>query len=110
IHPIHAQVEPTMTPTLEQIAERLRACEVDLEAHRAYLKAMEYALGASIATHNDPRSLARVWNLMLVEAADVHAGSDGPVFTAALQQSLRMLTDQISSIDPRATNQRPVDQ
>ncbi len=70
---------------------------------------MEYALGAAIATHNDQRSLARVWELMLVEAADVHAGTDGPVFTAALQQSLRMLTEQISSIDPRATNQRPVD-
>ncbi len=59
-----------MTLTLEQIAERLRSCEVDLEAHRAYLKAMEYALGAAIATHNDRRSLARVWNLMLVEAAE----------------------------------------
>lgn len=110
IHSIHAQVEPNMTLTLEQIAERLRACEVDLEAHRAYLKAMEYALGATIATHNDPPSLARMWDLMLVEAADVHAGSNGPVFTAALQQSLRMLTDQISSIEPRATNQRPADQ
>lgn len=99
-----------MTLTLEQLAERLHACEVDLEAHRAYLKAMEYALGAAIATHNDPRSLARVWDLMLVEAADAHAGSDGPVFTAALQQSLRMLTEQISSIDVATTNQRPVDQ
>lgn len=62
-----------MTYTLEQLAERLHACEVDLEAHRGYLKAMEYALGATIATHSDPPSLRRIWDLMLVEAADTHA-------------------------------------
>lgn len=64
-----------MTYTLEQLAERLHACEVDLEAHRGYLKAMEYALGATIATHSDPPSLRRIWDLMLVEAADTHATS-----------------------------------
>lgn len=99
-----------MTYTLEQLAERLHACEVDLEAHRGYLKAMEYALGATIATHNDPRSLRRIWDLMLVEAADAHAGLDGPIFTAAFQQSLRMLTEQISLMDPGPTSQRPIDQ
>lgn len=99
-----------MTYTLEQLAERLHACEVDLEAHRGYLKAMEYALGATIATHNDPRSLRRIWDLMLVEAADTHAGLDGPSFTAAFQQSLRMLTEQISLMDPGPTSQRPIDQ
>lgn len=98
-----------MTYTLEQLAERLHACEVDLEAHRGYLKAMEYALGATIATHNDPRSLRRIWDLMLVEAADAHAGLDGPIFTAAFQQSLRMLTEQISLMDPGPTSQRPID-
>ncbi|MEN5002208.1 hypothetical protein [Stenotrophomonas indicatrix] len=99
-----------MTYTLEQLAERLHACEVDLEAHRGYLKAMEYALGATIATHNDPTSLRRIWDLMLVEAADAHAGLNGPIFTAAFQQSLRMLTEHISLMDPRATSQRPIDQ
>lgn len=98
-----------MTYTLEQLAERLHACEVDLEAHRGYLKAMEYALGATIATHNDPRSLRRIWDLMLLEAADAHAGLDGPIFTAAFQQSLRMLTEQISLMDPGPTSQRPID-
>ncbi len=99
-----------MTYTLEQLAERLHACEVDLEAHRGYLKAMEYALGATIATHNDPASLRRIWDLMLVEAADAHAGLDGPIFTAAFQQSLRMLTEHIALMDPGATSQRPIDQ
>ncbi|EMI50472.1 hypothetical protein C405_05901 [Stenotrophomonas maltophilia AU12-09] len=99
-----------MTYTLEQLAERLHACEVDLEAHRGYLKAMEYALGATIATHSDPPSLRRIWDLMLVEAADTHAGLDGPISTAAFQQSLRMLTEQISLMDPGPTSQRPIDQ
>lgn len=99
-----------MTYTLEQLAERLHACEVDLEAHRGYLKAMEYALGATIATHSDPPSLRRIWDLMLVEAADTHAGLDSPIFTAAFQQSLRMLTAQISLMDPGPTSQRPIDQ
>ncbi|ALA85828.1 hypothetical protein YH67_05965 [Stenotrophomonas maltophilia] len=99
-----------MTYTLEQLAERLHACEVDLEAHRGYLKAMEYALGATIATHSDPPSLRRIWDLMLVEAADTHAGLDSPIFTAAFQQSLRMLTEQISLMDPGPTSQRPIDQ
>lgn len=99
-----------MTYTLEQLAERLHACEVDLEAHRGYLKAMEYALGATIATHSDPPSLRRIWDLMLVEVADTHAGLDGPIFTAAFQQSLRMLTEQISLMDPGPTSQRPIDQ
>ncbi|HDS1038171.1 TPA: hypothetical protein QDZ42_001368 [Stenotrophomonas maltophilia] len=99
-----------MTPTLEQLAERLHACEIDLEAHRAYLKAMEYGLGAAIATHGDPRALARVWDLMLVEAADAHAGLDGAIFTAAFQQALRMITERISLLHPDTTNQRPVDQ
>lgn len=99
-----------MTFTLEQLAERLHACEVDLEAHRGYLKAMEYALGATIATHNDPPLLRRIWDLMLVEAADAHAGLEGPIFTAAFQQSLRMLTEQISPGDPGTTSQRPIDQ
>lgn len=99
-----------MKYTLEQLAERLHACEVDLEAHRGYLKAMEYALGATIATHNDSRSLGRIWDLILVEAADAHAGLNGPIFTAAFQQSLRMLTEQISLMDSRTTSHRPVDQ
>lgn len=99
-----------MKYTLEQLAERLHACEVDLEAHRGYLKAMEYALGATIATHNDSRSLSRIWDLILVEAADAHAGLNGPIFTAAFQQSLRMLTEQISLMDSRTTSHRPVDQ
>ncbi|HDS0948667.1 TPA: hypothetical protein QDZ34_000923 [Stenotrophomonas maltophilia] len=95
-----------MPLSLEQLNERLQACEVELEAHRAYLKAMEYGLAAAFATQGDSRSLPQVWNLMLVEAADAHAGMESAIFTAALQQALRMITEQIEHLGSRPTSQR----
>lgn len=93
-----------MTLTLDQLAERLHACEVDLEAHRAYLKALEYALGTLIATHHDPRQLLRGWNVVLADAVDAHAGVDGAVFTAAFQQALRTLNDEVDCTALAATS------
>ncbi len=95
-----------MTLTLDQLADRLHACEVDLEAHRAYLKALEYALGTLIATHHDPRQLLRGWNVVLADAVDAHAGGggNGAVFTAAFQQALRTLNDELDCTALAATS------
>ncbi len=50
-----------MELSLEQLAARLEACEADLEAHRGYIKALEYGLRAVIASHPNPQVLSLAW-------------------------------------------------
>lgn len=77
------------------VESRLAACETDLAAHRGYLKALEYGLRAAIVTHPDPRLLSHTWASLLPTIAEVHGPQDGPMFTAAFQQCLSVLTKQI---------------
>lgn len=84
-----------MSPPDDEMRVRLAACETDLAAHRGYLKALEYGLRATIVTHPDPQQLSRTWAALLPAIAEVHGPQDGPVFTAAFQQCLSMLTEQI---------------
>ena len=95
IRPIHSQVEPVMTPTVEQLSERLDACELQLEAHRAYIKAMEYALRVLVLAHPTPQGLSETWLRLLPSIAAKHRDSDGDLFAAAFHQALAVLTDQI---------------
>ncbi|KRG47054.1 hypothetical protein [Stenotrophomonas geniculata] len=81
-----------MELSLEQLAARLEACEVDLEAHRGYIKALEYGLRAVIASHPNPQVFSQAWGMTLAGASDAHAGRDGYVFTSAIQQALCALT------------------
>ncbi|MRI44829.1 hypothetical protein D5301_21750 [Stenotrophomonas sp. MH181796] len=87
-----------MAPTLEELAARLEACQTDLEAHRGYIKGLEYGIRALIAAHPEPKTFGLTWELALVAAAETHLGNDGPVFTAAIQQALRTLTCQTSAL------------
>lgn len=73
----------------------MAACESELEAHRGYLKALEYGLRAAIISHPKPEVLAQVWRALLPGMADAHRGRDGAVFAAALEQALTLLTEQI---------------
>lgn len=84
-----------MSTEITEILDRLHACEAGLEAHRGYLKAMEYALRASILTHQDPRALLETWTRLLPSIASAHADDGGSLFVAAFQQSLTVLTEQI---------------
>ncbi|TFZ44644.1 hypothetical protein E5C33_13430 [Stenotrophomonas maltophilia] len=84
-----------MNPSLEQLAARLEACEVDLEGHRGYIKALEYGLRTIIASHPNPQVLSLAWGMTLAGASDAHAGEDGFVFTKALQQAMRDLTSEV---------------
>lgn len=102
IFPPHLS-SPPMELSLEQLAARLEACEVDLEAHRGYIKALEYGLRAVIASHPNPQILSPVWGMTLAGASDVHAGKEGYVFTSAIQQALSALTTELraDAVAPR---------
>lgn len=88
---------PYMTQTDLDLPQRMAACESELEAHRGYLKALEYGLRAAIISHPRPEAMAHVWREMLPAMADAHRGRDGAVFTAALEQALTLLTEQIEA-------------
>lgn len=79
-----------------EILRRLEACETDLEAHRGYLKALEYGLRAALIVHPDPSELSAIWSQLLPGIADAHAEAGTAVYTAALQQALALLTSQIA--------------
>lgn len=82
--------------TLELI-ERLERCEMELQASRGYVKAMEYGVHALIARHPQPAALAELWSHVLPELADeqVIAGGHSALYHAAFQQALTTLTTQI---------------
>jgi hypothetical protein len=84
-----------MTSIDNEILERLQSCETDLQAHRGYMKSLEYGLRAAILTHPAPSALANAWNAMLPGIAEAHSDSEGLAYTAALQQGLALLTEQI---------------
>jgi len=95
-----------MTQTTDQILERLTNCELELQASRGYIKALEYGLQAVIASHPTPAALAELWSHVLPEVADVHGGngsdgSDSTVFDAAFQQALAGLSDHIQGAADR---------
>ncbi|PTS72570.1 hypothetical protein DBR33_14910 [Stenotrophomonas sp. HMWF022] len=86
-----------MSHTDLDLSQRLAACESELEAHRGYLKALEYGLRAAIISHPRPEALVQVWRAMLPGMAEAHRGRDGAVFAAALEQALTLLTEQIEA-------------
>ncbi|PZT29720.1 hypothetical protein A7X88_00175 [Stenotrophomonas maltophilia] len=84
-----------MSEAIAEVLQRLEACETSMEAHRGYLKAFEYGLRAVVITHPRPEELGRVWTQLLPGIAEKHSGDGGAIYTAALQQALALLTDQI---------------
>lgn len=86
-----------MTTEITEILERLHACEVGIEVQRGYLKAMEYALRVSFMTHQDSAELLDTWTRLLPPITRSHEDDGSPVFTAAFQQSLVVLTVQIGA-------------
>lgn len=84
-----------MTVEINEILDRLQACEAGLEMHRGYLKAMEYALRVCVLAHPAPERLSEIWLQLLPSIAAKHRDSGGDLFTAAFQQSLTLFTEQI---------------
>ena len=89
-----------MSTEITEILDRLHACEAGLEVHRGYLKAMEYALRMCVLTHPAPDNLADAWGQLLPTIAAKHMDSSA-LFTAAFQQSLTVLTEQIGEVRSR---------
>ena len=83
---------------LDSMLERLEQCEMELHASRGYIKALEYGMHTLIARHPNPAELAELWAHVLPEVADHHAEMKErpPLYHAALQQALGVITEQIN--------------
>ena len=88
-----------MTANITEILDRLHACEAELEMHRGYLKAMEYALRICVLTHPTPNDLSDAWHQLLPNIVAKHRGDSSDPFAAAFEQSLTVLTEQIGAVD-----------
>jgi len=88
----------------DQILSRLENCELELQASRGYIKALEYGLHAVIASHPSPAALAELWSHVLPEVADTHGGAANrpPLFDATFQQALSGLSEHIQGAADRA--------
>lgn len=73
-----ADAQLGMTHQITNILERLERCELELQASRGYIKALEYGLHAVIASHPAPAALTELWSHLLPEVADAHAGGAAP--------------------------------
>ncbi|CAM4154871.1 hypothetical protein STPA111741_02440 [Stenotrophomonas pavanii] len=91
-----------MTDGISELLDRLHCCEVAIEVHRGYLKAMEYALRVSVLTHPAPEQLTDTWLRLLPGIAAKHKHDGGALFAAAFEQSLTVLTEQIGEPNDRA--------
>jgi len=93
-----------MAPTtVEEILSRLERCELELQAGRAYIKALEHGLHAVVATHSDPKALGNLWAHVLPELADEQASDhqQSQLYRAAFQQALAKLTQHIDGAAQR---------
>ncbi|WP_329767997.1 hypothetical protein [Stenotrophomonas muris] len=89
-----------MTDGISELLDRVHSCEVAIEVHRGYLKAMEYALRVTVLTHPAPEQLTETWTQLLPSIVAKHRGDGGELFAAAFEQSLRLLTEQIGDAHP----------
>jgi hypothetical protein len=88
-----------LTDGISELLDRLHSCEVAIEVHRGYLKAMEYALRVCVLTHPAPEQLTDTWLRLLPSIAAKHKPDGGDLFAAAFEQSLTLLTEQIGAPD-----------
>ena len=79
---------------------------MELHASRGYIKAMEYGIHALIAEHQDPAALATLWAHVLPEVADQQANvkAGTPIYHAAFQQALAVMSEQIQGAADRHGN------
>lgn len=91
-----------MISSYSDLMQRLERCEMELQASRGYIKALEYGLRAVIACEPEAERLAAVWAHVLLEASEEHQGdaASSPLFHAALQHALSVVTEQIQQAMP----------
>lgn len=92
-----------MNQPIEQILERLAICELELQASRGYIKALECGLHAVMVSNPAPATLTELWSHLLPEVADAHAGgaAPSPLFDAAFQHALASLSEHIQGAADR---------
>ncbi|MRE89912.1 hypothetical protein CEE61_03490 [Stenotrophomonas maltophilia] len=86
-----------MNDAIFDLLDRLHSCEVAIEVHRGYLKAMEYGLRMAVATHPSREQLSDAWLQLLPNIAAKHRDDGGELFAAAFEQALTVLTEQIGA-------------
>ncbi|OBU64398.1 hypothetical protein A9K58_17570 [Stenotrophomonas maltophilia] len=86
-----------MNDGISDLLDRLHSCEVAIEVHRGYLKAMEYGLRMAVATHPAREQLSDAWLQLLPNIAAKHRDDGGELFAAAFEQALTVLTEQIGA-------------
>ncbi|KRG73838.1 hypothetical protein ABB28_08970 [Stenotrophomonas chelatiphaga] len=98
-----------MSHDLDYLIARLESCELELQAARGYIKALEYGLHAVVAANPAPAALAELWSHVLPELADIHgaAANGAPLFDAAFQQALAGLSDHIDGAARRNSGDEP---
>lgn len=86
-----------MNTSTEEVMKRLSKCELELQAARGYIKALEYGLHAVIASNTAPAALADLWTHVLPEVVDLHGGdaTHSALFDAAFQAALAGLSEHI---------------
>lgn len=77
---------------------------MELDASRAYIKALEYGLHAVLASHPTPGKVKELWAHTLPEIIDVHSSAPGTsvLFHAAFQTALSRLTELVDGADARS--------
>lgn len=82
---------------IDEVLRRLETSELELQARRGYIKALEYGLHAVIASHPAPAALAELRAHVLLEVADIHGGAANRslLFDATFHQTLADLSERI---------------
>jgi hypothetical protein len=78
-----------MNLTLEQLAARLEACELDLEAHRGYIITLEYGLRTVMASHPNPNEASVMGTDALIAAAKTRLRDACENYRTALSEHRR---------------------
>ena len=86
-----------MQTDIEGILDRLERCELELQASRGHIKALEYGLHLLVTTHPSPRAMSSLWQHVIADLADLHGGSTGssPLFESMLRHALGEITAHI---------------
>jgi len=91
-----------MTISSADLLARLERCEMELQANRGYMKALEAGLQVVIATTKDPAALAELWQHVLAEAPEQAAPGATELYHAAFRTGLAKLSTLIEGTVERS--------
>lgn len=68
----------------QELAARMDASEVGLQAHRGYIKALEHGPRTLVASHPAHQSLPGAWSMVIAGVADANADRQALAYNTAL--------------------------